>query len=390
VRLAVYTDYPYRHEDGAVYAERAFVLFLDELARHVSALTLVGRLNPEPGRGERSHYRVSDDVRFVPLPHYESLADPGAMARAAGGSGRAFGAVLDDVDAVWLLGPHPLGLVFAAQAARRRVPVVLGVRQDLPAYTRTRHPGRRPFHVAADALEGSWRTLARRYPAVVVGPDLAARYASSRRVLELSVSLVRERDLPAEPPERSWDGALTALSVGRIEAEKNPLLLADIAARLAADGSAWRLVVCGEGSMEPDLRERVRALGVEDRVELRGYVPHERGLAELYLDAHALLHVSWTEGVPQVLFEAFAAGLPVVATAVGGVPQAVGHAGLLVEPGDAAQPAAALERLAREAELRDRLAADGLQRVRSHTLEAEAARVAGFIEAEVSRASGGR
>src|SRR6185312_11065256 len=185
VRLAVYTDYPYRHEDGAVYAERAFVLFLDELARHVSALTLVGRLNPEPGRGERSHYRVSDDVRFVPLPHYESLADPSAMARAAGGSGRAFGAVLDDVDAVWLLGPHPLGLVFAAQAARRRVPVVLGVRQDLPAYTRTRHPGRRPFHVAADALEGSWRTLARRYPAVVVGPDLAARYASARRVLEL-------------------------------------------------------------------------------------------------------------------------------------------------------------------------------------------------------------
>ena len=45
--------------------------------------------------------------------------------------------------------------------------------------------------------------------------------------------------------------------------------------------------------------------------------------------------MSWTEGLPQVLFEAFAAGTPVVATAVGGVPEAVGDAALLIPPGDA-------------------------------------------------------
>ena len=51
-----------------------------------------------------------------------------------------------------------------------------------------------------------------------------------------------------------------------------------------------------------------------ERVDLRGYLPLDGGLLDLYRGADALLHVSWTEGVPQVLLEAFAAGLPVVAT----------------------------------------------------------------------------
>ena len=50
MKLAVYTDYAYRRDAGGLFAERAFVLFLGELARHVERLTLVGRLDPRPGR----------------------------------------------------------------------------------------------------------------------------------------------------------------------------------------------------------------------------------------------------------------------------------------------------------------------------------------------------
>ena len=57
-------------------------------------------------------------------------------------------------------------------------------------------------------------------------------------------------------------------------------------------------------------------------------MPLRDGLLALYRSAHVLLHVSWTEGLPQVLFEAFAAGLPVVATDVGGVAEAAGDGAL--------------------------------------------------------------
>ena len=383
MRLAVYTDYVYRRADGAVYAERAFALFLARLGERLDRLVIVGRLDPRPGV---SHYRLPDGVEFVALPHYPSLVDARrsvpAMARSLG----RFWRVLGGVDGAWLLGPYALSVMFAVLTAVRGRRVALGVRQDTPRYVRSRHPGKRWVHVAADALEGTYRLMARRWPVVVVGPDLARNYSRAPRVLPIAVSLVSERDLVA--PEdalaaRSWDGEeLVALSVGRIEREKNPLLLADVLAALRGRDPRWRLVVCGEGPMEDDLRARLEELGVAEHADLRGYVPIDGELPRLYRTSHALLHVSWTEGVPQVLFEAFAAGLPVVATAVGGVADAAGDAALLVEPGEADPPADALARIGSDADLRRRLVEAGAARVREHTTEAECARVAEFLAAD--------
>ena len=172
MRLAVYTDYVYRREDGAVYAERAFALFLAGLAAHVDRLVIVGRLDPRSGA---SHYRLPDDVEFVALPHYSSLVNVReslpAMARSLG----RFWRVLRDTDTAWLLGPYALSVLFAGLAAARRRRVALGVRQDLPRYVKSRHPDRRWVHAAALLLEGTYRALARRCPVVVVGPDLARR-----------------------------------------------------------------------------------------------------------------------------------------------------------------------------------------------------------------------
>jgi len=375
VRLAVYTDYVYRRVDGAVYAERAFALFLAGLAEHVDRLVIVGRLDPSSGA---SHYRLPEEIEFVPLPHYSSLVDVResvpAMVRSLG----RFWRVLRDVDTVWLLGPYALSILFAGLAALRGRRVALGVRQDLPRYVRSRHPGRRWVHLAAGVLEGAFRALARRWPVVVVGPDLARRYGRGRRVLPITVSLVPESQIASaeQAGERRYDGDLVALSVGRLDREKNPLLLADVLARLRDRDPRWRLVVAGEGPLETELRERLRALGVADAADVRGYVPIDGGLPELYRSSHAFLHVSWTEGLPQVLFEAFAAGLPVVATEVGGVPAAVGDAALLVPPGDAERPAEELSRLAADPELRGRLVAAGLARARERTLEAGSRRVA--------------
>ncbi|MEA2350495.1 MAG: hypothetical protein QOG86_1436 [Thermoleophilaceae bacterium] len=381
MRLAVYTDYVYRREGDAVYAERAFALFLAALAEHVDRLVIVGRLDPRSGA---SHYRLPDAVEFVALPHYSSLVNVResvpAMVRSLG----RFWRVLRDVDAAWLLGPYALSVLFAWLTALRGRRVALGVRQDLPRYVRSRHPGRRWVHLAADTLEWTYRTLARRWRVVVVGPELARNYGRARSLLPITVSLVPESGIAtdAEAAARSYDGELVALSVGRLEREKNPLLLADVLARLRQLDPRWRLVVAGEGPLEGALRDRLRELGVEEAADVRGYVPIDGGLPELYRSSHAFLHISWTEGLPQVLFEAFAAGLPVVATEVGGVPAAAGDAALLVPPGDAERPALELARLGGDAELRARLVSAGLRRVREHTLEAESRRVAEFLAAE--------
>jgi glycosyltransferase involved in cell wall biosynthesis len=83
--------------------------------------------------------------------------------------------------------------------------------------------------------------------------------------------------------------------------------------------------------------------------------------------------------MPQVLLEAFASGTPVVATAVGGVPEAAGDAALLIPPGDPDAAARALERLASDPDLRRRLVTAGIERLRGRTLEAQSALVARFL-----------
>jgi glycosyltransferase involved in cell wall biosynthesis len=92
--------------------------------------------------------------------------------------------------------------------------------------------------------------------------------------------------------------------------------------------------------------------------------------------------VSLTEGVPSVLFEAQAAGVPVVATDVGGVRTVIEHGrtGLLVPPRNAAAAAAALVRVADDAELRRTLVTASLADVAGRTSDVELDRIACFIE----------
>ncbi|MBX5441183.1 MAG: glycosyltransferase family 4 protein [Solirubrobacteraceae bacterium] len=390
MRLGVYTDYAYRRDGDGVYAERAFALFVNELAARTGGLTVLGRVDPRPGR---ARYRLDDAVRFVELPFYEALTDPRQSGGQAVASLRRFWRALDDLDAVWLLGPHPLALGFALAARLRGRRVVLGVRQSTRDYLRSRHPRRRWLWAAGAVLEAAWRGLGRGLSVVVVGPDLERQYRRSRRLLAVAISLIRAEEVATgapRPPALRVGSArvglpdepeVRILSVGRLETEKNPLLLADVLARLVAEGRRVRLVVCGEGPLREPLERRLAKLGVADRAQLLGYVPFDGGLREQYRDSDVLLHVSWTEGLPQVLFEAFAAGLPVVATDVGGIRAAAGEAVELIPPGDAEAAAAAIGRVLDDDARRLRMVETGLALAREHTIEAETGRVAAFIGA---------
>lgn len=385
LRVAVYGEFRYRRDESGLSSDQSFALFFVRLSHFIDRLLIVGRLDRSP---EGTFHRLPGHYDFVALPDHPSLGSWTAALRATLGSIPSLWRSLDDVDAVWLLGPNPLCLVFAMLAWIRRRRVVIGVRQDIVALTRSRY-GRGPHLLAAVLLERAFRLIGRFTTVTTVGPDLANQYRGARRLVPFSVSLVEEADLVSteQASQRDYEGEVVILSVGRLEPQKNPLLLARILAELQARTVRCRLVVCGSGSMEDDLAAELHRLGVAELAELRGYVPVEGALRDAYRESGLFLHVSWTEGFPQVLLEAFAAGLPTVATDVGGIRDWVGEAALLVPAGDAGAAADAVQHLADDARLRASMVEAGLAIARARTLDAECRRVAGALRGETPRRS---
>lgn len=384
-RLGVYQDGPFRlRTDGRLApdpADAPFFRFVSGVSGHFESFTVFARV-VEGDEGADEQSLLPPGTRVVALPDYGSLRRLGAVLRSGLGTGRAFWRGLEDVDVVWAFGPHPFELLLATLASLRGKRVVLGVRQDTPTYFRARLPSRRwkPILAGIDAMDGVHRLLAGRLAATIVGEENARRYKRGR-VLAISPSLVPEEALAAAPPLRDWSGEIELLTVGRIDTEKNPLLLVEAIAELERRRrGVFRLRWVGLGPLEEDVRARAAELGVADRIELLGYLPFPELLPH-YRDAHAFIHVSFTEGVPQVLNEALACGLPVVATDVGGVSEALdgGRAGLVVPPADRDALVEAVLRVADHGDLRSRLVEHGLERARDRTLEAQAARVAAFL-----------
>jgi len=127
--------------------------------------------------------------------------------------------------------------------------------------------------------------------------------------------------------------------IGRMGPEKAPEVMVRVLAATKTPG--LRLSYVGSGPMEPECREFAGSLGLADRIRWHGTVANAGRLIRAF---DAVVLTSWTEGTPIVLLEAMAAGVPVVSTAVGGIPETVdAESAWLAPAGDVRSLAAAVD-----------------------------------------------
>jgi glycosyltransferase involved in cell wall biosynthesis len=172
--------------------------------------------------------------------------------------------------------------------------------------------------------------------------------------------------LLAEPPDApARNGTLRVLAVGRLVEKKGFDVLVDAHARLARRGVDAETVVVGDedgGAFGAVLRRRIARHRLEERVRLASTMSQaslygEYARASVFCLPCRVLDNGDRDGIPNVLVEAMAAGVPVVTTRVSGIPELVEHGvnGLLVQPDDPAALADALLRLHHDSALRERL-----------------------------------
>jgi glycosyltransferase involved in cell wall biosynthesis len=161
------------------------------------------------------------------------------------------------------------------------------------------------------------------------------------------------------------------LAVGQLKHKKGLHHLLDACRILVDRGSSFDCEIVGDGPLRGELTARIAELGLRSHVRLLGALPHEV-VVERYREASIFVLPCVTgpdggrDGIPNVILEAMAMGVPVVSTRHSGIPEAVqdGRTGLLVPPGDAEQLAGAIARLLDDGALRERLGSRGRERVR--------------------------
>lgn len=176
------------------------------------------------------------------------------------------------------------------------------------------------------------------------------------------------------PSAAAPSGPFRILSIGRMDALKRFDLVLHAAAALAGKGIAVRTVLAGDGPLRAALQRQASELGLAGAVEFPGAVAD---VAPLYQQADAFVLASDQEGTPNVVLEAMASGLAVAATAVGGIPGLIadGENGILLPAGGQNELTAALETLARDGLLRERLGARARSFVEANHAPAGVARV---------------
>ena len=254
---------------------------------------------------------------------------------------------LSGADLVHVFTPDPSAMVMIRAASAAGVPALyheLGTPYDPPDY--------RPFYEQFTSVLPLCAEVAALSPLLARKCREHLPRGSAISVLPILTEVLRDGGAPPVAPGQS----VTVGFASRIEHLKGPMVLLEAFAAACGKHRDLRLKIAGSGSLKQSLAERAAALGVASRCQFVGvYTDHEERLSFMQgLDVFAL--PSLTEGTPNSLVEAMSHGLPVMASAVGGVPDFVTpEVGVLVPPGDAAALADELVILAADPGLRARM-----------------------------------
>jgi glycosyltransferase involved in cell wall biosynthesis len=249
-------------------------------------------------------------------------------------------------------------LVGVPAARLARVPVV-AARRDL-----AHHISRGHRLALRLMLGGAQRVLANAGTVAAQAAQEDGVPASRLAIVPNGVDLERF-DALASPPADLGPGPNILVVARMNHPVKGHGDLVETAARVMRVRPDARFHIAGDGPCEADVRARVAAVGVEPVINFLG---SRTDIPALLAAADIVHHPARAEGMPNAVIEAMAAGRPIVATAVGGVPEilAHGHTGLLVRPGDPDGAAAALLAL-----LADPARAERMGRAARALIEAE-------------------
>jgi phosphatidyl-myo-inositol dimannoside synthase len=379
VTLGILYHMPFwRAEDGSLWeSEGSFARYVDSLAPYFDRVVLSVPVFDRPqasGSRVRAHNVTLSPLPFFPGPRQFYPLLPRVIRRLRDW--------VEECDVLHLRVPTPAGIFAFREARRHGKPVFLLVVGDYKALMpHLPYRGIKGvlFRAYVAFEERSLRYMVRRALTFANGAALREKHAAQgATVVETKTTTLTVADIASRSD--TCDGRpIRLLTVSRIDPRKGLSVLPDVVRQLADDGCDVTLDVVGPpiGRLGEEERQRITAraqqLDVSGRLTLRGPLPLDQ-LMPLYRNYDIfVLPTRPGEGIPRVLMEAMAGGMPIVTTDVSGIGSLItqGVNGLLVE-GSARAIAAAVKQVISDDALRRQLIAGGYRTAGAHTLQQQA------------------
>jgi glycosyltransferase involved in cell wall biosynthesis len=340
------------YENNGKYTTRGTVLSLyHQWSRHLAEIDLC---SPVVSDTEDGPVTVSEKLNVVPLRQWQNpwtlrTIELPLLVRDVH---NAFAEHAADWEFVIIPTTNVFGQVVYAIAHKFGIPVLLYLRGKVTNEVLSGHQGYRRYIASAwiRYLDVMVSRMISDSAVITAGEEMCTEYADAAAVIDSIVpSLVTNEDIvnPGERTPPREDEPISLLYVGRLVEYKRVQDILRVMGRLDSHPRSFELEVVGEGEYESVLKDTARSLGIVDSVTFSGYVSRE-AIYDVYDRNDVFVLPSSTEGSPKTIPEAFARGIPVVATTVGSIPSLVEdeNTGLLYEPGDIRALAAHLDRLA--------------------------------------------
>ncbi|RKX93784.1 MAG: hypothetical protein DRP84_07950 [Spirochaetes bacterium] len=290
-------------------------------------------------------------------------------------------------DAVMVMHDDFLGLITLLQARKQKKPHLLFLGGNQVEVVRNKYTGLKRWGAIYlahlfEKIDQYW--MDHGLTVLVTGREMIERLlAPERYIYPYFTSLISDEDIIYRKPRDISSNSTNILYAGFLTENKGVHILLEAFARFREKYHTpdIKLHLAGDGYFRPKLEEICQQLKITENVIFYGFIGDKEKLKQLFREADMFVLPSKSEGIPKVLLEAMAYGVPILTTNVGGIPDIIedGVNGLLIPPGSPGGLVKGMAKILFDAKLRQKLIDGGYHFIKEHTKEKQAKEIIEYL-----------
>lgn len=324
-KIGLYTEATYCSKFESIYTSDIFLLFIRK-ALPKNNFFLIGRYSPNNQEGK--HILDKSKEHLYKLSYYKNI--PELIIKFPLYIFKNFKVIktyIEKIDHLLIAVPSPLSLFFLYLANRNNKSITIFIRQETIELIKNRYPKSKIPLIVAKFLEWILIHFLKRnqhIPVFTFGSILTDKYKNiTLNVIPLADTRYSLNDIILESDIRKidWTNQIKLIFVGRMEKGKGIENLLRTLKEIKKNNV--HLTIVGDGNQTSEYLEMATQYGILDNVTFVGFIPFGEGLFSIIRKHDVFILPSLSEGLPQVILEAMACGILVLASNIGGIPQIV-------------------------------------------------------------------